>query len=294
MGGLIGRTPTTADETATAADVTSRDAVDETPTAAGETPPKAEVTHKATRELLERSGAVQLMTSYAADRERNAAAVPYALDFESVHPDIADEFIGLFRQWVDADSLIDLAEYGLSDSLSQDDVDALNAFYTSLLGERIVALEVAAATQKAMNRVRGDLAALGERLEDNPVRRMLLGKLDKALRKSEADVSLAAAVYASVGKAFHLLVDRGSSFDDVFEAARRDFIEGVRAQEIRAFAYTYGPLTDDEILEYLRFLKTGPARRLHIYLESALTVYFGERGKVFAEALGKAALKNAP
>jgi len=52
--------------------------------------------------------------------------------------------------------------------------------------------------------------------------------------------------------------------------------------------YTYGPLTDDEILEYLRFLKTDSARKYHIYLESALTVYFGEHGKTFAEAFKKA------
>lgn len=142
---LIGKSPVTADGT---------------PTTGDETPSKAEVTEKDARELLERSGAAQLMAGYAADRERNAATLPYALDFESVHPDLRDAFVGLFRQWVDAESLVGLAEHSLSRSLSQDDLDSLKAFYTSPLGERTVALEVAATTQQAMNRVREEMDEL--------------------------------------------------------------------------------------------------------------------------------------
>jgi hypothetical protein len=77
--------------------------------------------------------------------------------------------------------------------------------------------------------------------------------------------------------------ERAASFDDDFELMRAAFIRGLRQDSLVKLIYTYGPVTDDELEEYLLFLDTEAGGTFHIYLNSARTVLFKYAGKKLAE-----------
>lgn len=254
----------------------------------------AEVTRESVREVLERAGVVERIVNETADRDYRITKVG-ARETQGLPPQFSERLLALLRSVADAEILIEVSVRTLAERWSEEERDEVDAFFASPLGRRIVALEVAASTTEARDRTHDEAQKLEGRLGGDPVRRTLLGWLDEALLLSERQASYRAGldVGHDRGLAFARQEEPWGSFDNQFKAAKTDLMWQFRNETMLRLAYTYGPLSDSEILEYLRFLNTSAGKRFNIILETVTTAFSMEAGSWLAESLG-ALLSEAP
>lgn len=189
----------------------------------------ADVSREDTRALLEQSG--------IAEKVRNADAILKTRLHEVLEemPERVlrrwlDQMQEMFSSLIDPQKILELLERGLAEELSQSDLIALNAFYESPLARRIVAVESAASTPAAFERIEGSFDALEARRDRNPVREDLLGRLDQARRYSEIEAALAAASFVGFTHGVLTVVRKGPkiSYDFQFSAFPVSFLDRFR------------------------------------------------------------------
>ena len=239
----------------------------------------AEVTKESVREVLERAGVVARIVNETADRDYRIAKVG-ARETQGLPPEVTERLLTLLRSIADAEILIEVSVRTLAERWSKRERDEVDAFYASPLGRRIVALEVAASTTEALDRIHDESEKLEGWLGGKPVRKMLLEWLDEALLMSDREASYRASLEVghSRGLAFARQEEPANSFDNQFKAVKADLDWQFRKETMHKLAYTYGPLTDSEILEYLRFLDTSAGKRFSGVLEIVTTASFMEAG----------------
>jgi len=219
--------------------------------------------------LLERSGVAEQVRSF--DAGLQARLEEFLGDLGKRFPQRwLDLMEAMFRSLIDAPRIVEPLERGLAEELSRSDLVALNDFYESPLARRIVAAETSASTPAAWDRIDASLDALERRLDRNPVREDLLGRLDRARRYSEIVAAMAAANFAGLAQGAMAAVEKKpqTSYEVDFAVSRELFLQRFRYDNAILLIYTYGPITNEEIERYLAFLHTPAAKTFYDAVES--------------------------
>ena len=255
----------------------------------------AEVTAEAVRNLLVRSGFVtEIAVSAAVLDSKVAGAIDQFagwLDAES-----QERVNEAFGQLLDPGLVIKAVVETRELIFSEDGLDELNTFYNSELGQQIVAHESISSTARGRNLNREEYEQIETLIEKDPVRRDLLSQVDFARYRSESEAMLSANAFLSTitglvrglgaDETFSLKLSENvelylikESFDVNLEKTRLAFLEAVRQEQLVAMAYIYQPLIDADIIAYIRFLESEPARTMFRHLAKATEIAYRNYGK---------------
>lgn len=248
----------------------------------------AEVPRTAVREVLERSGVIEQVKNDDA-RTQTLFEEHMGEMAKKVPSGDLSRFDGILETFVDETLVLDDLELWLAGELSEDDLKALNAFYMSSLGQRIVSAESVAATAEAWDRIYGSFDVLENRANRNSARRSLLKRLDEALRATEIEASRSVAFLVGIvnGLAQGVEMDTWGTFEDGFSRIRTHFFPEFRKDQLIAMTYIYGPITDDEIREYVEFLESSAGNRFYFTIAVLRRGYYRYGGEALSDKIAK-------
>ncbi|MFW5824235.1 MAG: DUF2059 domain-containing protein [Marinobacter sp.] len=149
----------------------------------------------------------------------------------------------------------------LDDDLDSAELETVEQWYQSDLGQRIARAETEAAMPDAWKAVRESAPALRERYEGSR-RQELFARYDRATRASERTVETAMAVQMTLAEAVASLSEKHTA-DSVRAQVQehRPAIERhVREQLYLAYLYMYEDFQDQELETYLDFLESAEGR----------------------------------
>jgi hypothetical protein len=166
------------------------------------------------------------------------------------------------------------------------------AFFSSDLGRRMVAADVAlaeldeATTDKIM---KGELTA-----PITPARDALAGELEHDTLSTDSAVD----IYLRIGKALAVGTAIGAGMDPVAAgdratkvgdaAARADLQKDLQAPLRRYIAYGYRDLSDEDLQRFAQFLESAPGKRFVLAYNAAMDAGFDAMGTRCGERIGEA------
>jgi hypothetical protein len=177
----------------------------------------------------------------------------------------------------------------LAANLDADTVKKSEAFFTSELGRRMVAADVALASfdEATLNKIMsGDITAAS-----TPQREALFTKLELASRSTESNVQ----IYLSMGTAVAVGTAIGSGMDPApveararksGEASRAEMEKSMREPMRRYMAYDYREFSDADLKRMLSFLESSAGKRYIFAYNASLGAGFDAMGKRCGEQLG--------
>jgi hypothetical protein len=177
----------------------------------------------------------------------------------------------------------------LAANLDADTVKKSEAFFTSELGKRMVAADVALASfdETTLNKIMsGDIVAAS-----TPQREALFAKLELASRTTESNVQ----IYLSMGTAVAVGTAIGSGMDPApvetrarksGEASRAEMEKAMREPMRRYMAYDYREFSDADLKHLLSFLESSAGKRYIFAYNASLGAGFDAMGKRCGEQLG--------
>jgi hypothetical protein len=177
----------------------------------------------------------------------------------------------------------------LAANLDADTVKKSEVFFTSELGKRMVAADVALASfdEATLNKIMGgDLVAAS-----TPQRDALFTKLELASRSTESNVQ----IYLSMGTAVAVGTAIGSGMDPApveararksGESSRADMEKSMREPMRRYMAYDYREFSDADLKRMLSFLESSAGKRYILAYNASLGAGFDAMGKRCGEQLG--------
>jgi hypothetical protein len=177
----------------------------------------------------------------------------------------------------------------LAANLDADTVKKSEAFFTSELGKRMVAADVALASfdEATLNKIMsGDITAAS-----TPQRDALFTKLELASRSTESNVQ----IYLSMGTAVAVGTAIGSGMDPApveararksGESSRAEMEKSMREPMRRYMAYDYREFSDADLKRMLSFLESSAGKRYIAAYNASLGAGFDAMGKRCGEQLG--------
>jgi hypothetical protein len=182
------------------------------------------------------------------------------------------------------------ALHALAANLDADTVKKTEAFLASDLGKRMVAADVALASQdeETIDKVmQGKITA-----PSTPQRDALFAKLEVATHSTESNVQ----IFLSMGTAVAQGAAIGSGIDPgpvgerarkSGEASRADLEQSMRLPMRRYMAYDYRNLSDADLKQLLAFLQSTAGKRYVTAYIASLDAGFNAMGKRCGEQLGE-------
>jgi hypothetical protein len=193
------------------------------------------------------------------------------------------------RSFKDPSFLEDI-ESALAETLSAEEIAAVSAFYTTSLGQRIKAAEVAASTAEAQLEIDARRAELRAELEREPERLRIFQSIDDLLHTSEIStttaVSIARTLWTSIleSQSQGLAPEALAALDQAVEAIYPQMLADTREYIIASSAWTYRNLSLEEIRTYADFLQTDEARAAYAALQAGLGEAMEKRGREIGRA----------
>jgi hypothetical protein len=185
-----------------------------------------------------------------------------------------------------------LALRAFADNLDASSARKSLAFFSSDLGKRMVAADVAlseldeATTDKIM---KGDLAAPA-----NPARDALASELERDTLSTDSAVD----IYLRIGKALAVGTAIGAGMDPVAAGdratkvgdatARSELQKDLQAPLRRYIAYGYRDLSDEDLQQFAQFLESKPGKRFVLAYNAAMDAGFDAMGRRCGERIGEA------
>lgn len=154
----------------------------------------------------------------------------------------------------------------LAGALTEGERADLLMFYRSEFGRKVSALEIAAQS--------GDHSAEGQKILEGmtDARKALLAELNTATQgeinnqmfiEAIRSMMLAEVLAAAKGSKPVNLDDANAAIDARIKQVTPALLEELNASALRFSAYTYRDLSDDDLRDYLRFLRTAPAEKFY-------------------------------
>jgi hypothetical protein len=170
--------------------------------------------------------------------------------------------------------------------LSNEDADAVIAFYSEPLGKRMVALETEAGSAKAANEMMAMAKELMAQLKDDPKRAEVLGRLITSLKMNELMTNMVlgmqratlAAMLAGAGKKVAM-----ADVDKKVEAERATTAKQMEQMTLLSMAYAYRKASAEDLDAYVTFLEGPAGKRLHDVVGPAISDTLVEAAGTFGE-----------
>ncbi|MDX1635925.1 MAG: DUF2059 domain-containing protein [Marinobacter sp.] len=182
-----------------------------------------------------------------------------------LNPIVKAGISGMMTQAFDSTRMRRQVAQDLDQGMSQQALARVNDWYQSPLGEKVAALEARAAMPAAWRVIEEQGSALVSRYQGSE-RARLFSDFDRASRATESAVDTAVAI--QVGFATAMAAFNGAVVDTEVVRQRvesqRTMLRGMVEQQVYAgYLYTYEQLSNEELREYIRFMKTEAGDRFN-------------------------------
>lgn len=150
---------------------------------------------------------------------------------------------------------------GLSEDLDRSQLETVEAWYQSDLGQRLAGAESDAAAPAAWEAIRAAAPSLRDRFSGTP-REALFERYDRATGATETAVETTMAVQLELADSLASLSkeDSAESVRAQIEENRPVIERQVKEQVYLAFLSMYEPFSDDDLEAYLGFLESGAGK----------------------------------
>ncbi len=195
---------------------------------------------------------------------------------------------------MDGKALLDQLQTVLAASLSADDVKAMDGFFDSDLGARIVKAEIAGAALSVQDEINAHSDALVAEARKDPQRAAVFERIDKLLSTSE----LSARSSESLLRAMAIAMAEGGPTppdpDALAQANRRiDAMHGALVTQIRTMMLAtaeriYRDFSTAEMETYAEFLGSPPSQVMYAAFSRVMDGFYVKTGKRIGEELAAA------
>lgn len=195
---------------------------------------------------------------------------------------------------MDGKKLLDEVQTVLAASLSDDDVTAMNAFFNSDLGSRLVTAEIAAAALPVQEEIADNADALVAEARKEPRRAAVFARIDRLLnsselsaRSSESLLRAMAVAMADAGPASPD-ADRLAAVDQRIAAMHATLVDQARTMMLAGAQRIYRGFSTAEMERYAGFLETPPSQIMYAAVNGVMQGFYAETGRRIGEELAAA------
>lgn len=247
------------------------------------------ITAAEARLLMERIGFVASFEGHGELIKQ--AFIEDALD--DIPDDVVEPLGDIVAEEFDGRRFLDGIEQAIVDGISREDLEALNAFVTSPLGERLTALENEAASNEGREEIETRTPELLVGLNNDSERLAMFERMDEAIY----GVEITAEMSMSLGYALlsGMLADSGeelrTDLRNGLEEVKDIMVADVRDHAMATYAWIYRDVPIGDLRTYAEFLETDAARQLYGLSFAIMTDTYwqaGERvGRKLSELMGQ-------
>lgn len=235
----------------------------------------------AVRTMLEKSGFVAQYSDLGEQMRQGMIDSPPPM----LPPGVAALMATIVGNTMDGNKLLDEVENVLAASLSDEDVAALDAFFDSDFGARIVRAEVAGSSLAAQKEVSGRIEALVAEAKKAPERIAIFERIDKVLRTSElsarASESLLRAMATAMAEASPMPPepDKLAEADARIAAMHDSLVAQASTMIVASAQYVYRDFSAAEMRRYADFLETASSQVMYAAFSGVMDTFYAETGK---------------
>lgn len=175
-----------------------------------------------------------------------------------VDPFVAETIAGIGSRAFDPQQIRTRLAAGLSEDLDNSQLETVQAWYQSDLGQRIAGAEAEAAAPAAWEAIQASAPSLRDQFDGTP-REALFQRYDRATGATDTAVKTAMAVQLELAESLATLSKDESpeSIRAQIEESRPAIERQVKNQVYLAFLSMYEPFSDEDLEKYLGFLESG-------------------------------------
>ncbi len=195
---------------------------------------------------------------------------------------------------MDGKKLLDDVQTVLAASLSDDEVTAMDAFFDSDLGSRIVKAEIAGAALSVQDEIGANVQALIAAAHEDPERAAVFERIDKMLNSSE----LSARSSESLLKAMSMAMaesgpmppdpDKLAQVDQRIDAMHDALVKQAHTMILATAQRLYCDFSTAEMERYTGFLATDPSQIMYAAVSGVIDGFYAETGKRIGAELAAA------
>lgn len=178
----------------------------------------------------------------------------------------------------------------LTGKLTPSETNAVEDFYRSELGQRVVGAEIAGSSKAAQEAMAGEALALMEKLEADPARKAALKSLSAAAQIDEMSVTIALNVARAmmIGVASAQTSSQRLTLEDISQAIdqmREQTGKEMAALTALSMAYIYRNIPVGELASYEAFMRTPAGAKFIDQVMKGLDAVISEASLAFGKAL---------
>lgn len=209
-------------------------------------------------------------------------------------PDVASMMATIVGNTMDGGQLLDQVQKVLADSLSDDDVTAMNRFFDSDLGGRIVKAEIAAAAPARQDEITAKAQELLATAQKDPDRLAVIERIDKTLHTSELSARATESLIRAMSNA---MAEAGPAAPDPHKLAeanaRIDAMHGSLVRQMHDVVVAtaesvYQEFSTAEMKTYADFLESDPSQIMYATFNGIMKRFYAETGRKIGEELAAA------
>lgn len=195
---------------------------------------------------------------------------------------------------MDGKRLLDRVQSELATSLSADDVKAMDAFFDSDLGSRLVKAEAAGAAPAVQDEISTDAKALIAEVRKDPERMAVFDRIDKMLSTSELSAHSSESLLRAMAVA---MADGGPTPADPAKLAQLNaridamhgaFVDQAHAMMLATAERVYRGFTTAEMKTYADFLQTTPSQIMYAAISAVMDSFYTDTGQRIGQELAAA------
>ena len=241
----------------------------------------------AVRTMMEKSGLV-------AQYENLGSQIHDAI-LKSPPPNMSPGLVSLMATIVghtmDGKKLLAEVQSELVPVLSADDVKAMDAFFDSALGARIVKAETAGSTPAVQDEIDANAKALVAEARKNPRRMAVFDRIAKMLNTAELSAhsseSLMRAMAVAMAESGPMAPDpsRLAKVNARIDAMHGALVKQAHTMMLATAERVYRGFSTAEMETYANFLKTTPSQAMYAAVSAVMDRFYTETGKRIGEEL---------
>ncbi len=244
----------------------------------------------AVRTMMEKSGFVAQYQDLGAQMRAGMLKSPPP----QLPPGIATLMATIVGNTMDGNKLLDQLQTVLAASLSNNDVTAMDAFFDSDLGSRIVKAEIAGAALSVQDEINANAEKLIAEADKDPARIAVFKHIDKMLSTSELSARSSESLLRAMAVAMIEAAPTGADSDRLAQANQRiDAMHGKLVEEIRGMMVAtaeriYRDFSTAEMKTYADFLELPPSQIMYAAFSEVMNGFYAETGTRIGEELAAA------
>ena len=185
---------------------------------------------------------------------------------------------------MDGNKVIAEVETVLAASLSEDDVTAMNGFFDSDLGQRIVKAEIAGSALSVQDEIEANAPALLADARKDPERAAVYDRIDKMLNTSELSArssqSLLRAMAVAMAESGPTPADPGrlAQANARIDAMHGALVKQAHAMMLASAQRIYRDFSTAEMARYAKFLTSDPSQIMYAAVSGVMDTFYAETG----------------